>query len=235
MLRKIDVTQDFLDNIGKYKYDFGAESHIYKLNEKSVYKIFRKISDETLENKYQKLKLIDSKNIDFMPRILSALFCKDKFVGYEMPFYKNQFWNVCLTRDEKVNYLSTLKQYLLELEDKNITYVDLKEDNLFIENSKLILGDIDNSIVEDYRIDLIPSNICSLYDNGKFIVDCHSLMHNCFTINTLEDKFVVNLSRLESFESDMYTDDGKKLIKKMANVYNRPEQVGKDYLIDYLK
>lgn len=235
VLHNIELSEEKIRYLINNKHDYGAESIIYKTNRNTVYKIFRDIPREVLENKYQKVKLLFEKNIDFMVEISSTISCNGQFVGYEMPLIQDCFWQVNLSDAKKIQYLKKLKQHLLELEDRDIIYADIKDDNLFIQDNRLILGDIDNVSIGNYRMDLIPCVLDEIYHDGVFRMDCHFLMHNCFTINILDDKFVSDFSNLSEYTFDRYNEKGKEIIKKMSLIKQVPMLCSKDYLIDNLK
>mgnify|MGYP004512337599 CR=1 FL=1 len=235
MLRNIKLKESEIKNLKDNEYDYGAESRIYKTKIGTVYKIFRDMPKDIQENKFQKVKLLSEKKIDFMVDILSTISYKGKFIGYEMPLIHNCFWQVNLNETEKIHYLKQLKQFLLTLEDNDITYADIKNDNIFIENHKLKLGDIDNISIDNYKMDLIPAVLDRIYHDGIFEADCHSLMHNRFTVDTLDKKIITNFSTISASDFNRYSKKGKRIIKKMSLVNRLPSLYNKDYLIDNLK
>lgn len=235
MLHNIELKELEVAHLKGNEYDYGAESKIYKTNRGTVYKIFSDMPKDIQENKFQKVKLLFERNIDFMIDILSTISCNGEFIGYEMPFIKDCFWQVNLNETEKIQYLKQLKQFLLKLEDNDITYADIKDDNIFIENHKLKLGDIDNTSIDNYKMDLIPAVLDRIYHDGIFEADCHSLMHNNFTVYTLDKKIITNFSTLSTSDFNRYNKKGNGIIKKMSLVNYLPSLYNKNYLIDNLK
>ena len=92
MLEDIKLTEKELNYMKVNRDNLGTESYIYKVDERTVYKIFRTQSPEVLENKFQKINALHQKNIDFMVNPLATLSCGDNFVGYQMILLENLEW-----------------------------------------------------------------------------------------------------------------------------------------------
>lgn len=122
MLENIKLTKKELTYMKESRDNLGIESYIYKVDEKTSYKIFRTQSPEVLENKFQKIKALHQKNIDFMVTPLATLSCDGNFVGYQMILLENLEWYPFPLNTKA---LKELKKYLLQLEENNIIYGDI--------------------------------------------------------------------------------------------------------------
>lgn len=233
ILRDIKVTKEELDYMKKARDNFGTESYIYRVDEKTAYKIFRTSSFEVLENKFQKLMILSRKNIDFMINPLATLSCCGSLAGYKMIYLEKCEWCRFLVN---FYYLKDLKDKLGILENYyGILYGDVVAENLFIYNGKLLLGDCDNTQVDGYSMNIIPVVASNFYKNDRFTVDVHALMHNIFTLQELENTFITNLSKLENINTHSFDEKGKQLIKDMSKAYQNPGIIKNRYLIDNLK
>lgn len=235
MLEDIKLTEKELNYMKVNRDNLGTESYIYKVDERTVYKIFRTQSPEVLENKFQKINALHQKNIDFMVNPLATLSCGDNFVGYQMILLENLEWYQFPLHTKS---LEVLKRYLLQLEENNIIYGDIWAANLFFMNRKLLLGDSDNIQIDCYRMDILPSVLSDFYHNGKFRIDVHAFMHNLFVLEEVEKISCSSRSGIEDLKNKepvFFREGGKKLVKDMSTIHTNPSIMKNRYLIDYLK
>ena len=234
MLQDIKVTKKELEYMMKNKDNGGTESYIYKIDDKTAYKIFRTLSPEVLENKFQKIKALHQKSIDFMVNPLATLSCDECCIGYKMYFFENCEW---YQFPLYTFYLKDLKNKLLILEDEGIIYGDIRDENLFIFNGNLLLGDSDNIQIDGYLMDILPTVLTDFHRNEKFNIDVHAFMHNIFVIEELEQLSCLrsSIENLENMETSSFHEGGKRLLKDMSTVYTNPSIIKNRYLIDYLK
>lgn len=234
MLQDIKVTEKELDYMIKNRSNYGTESYIFKVDHKTAYKIFKTSSPDVLENKFQKVKTLHRKNIDFMVNPLATLSCGSFCIGYKMYFFEDCEW---YQFPLNTFFLKDLKNKLLILDDEGIIYGDIWAANLFIFNGKLLLGDSDNIQIDGYLIDLLPTVLSDFYRNKKFNIDVHAFMHNVFVLELVENIacFRRSIENLKSIETSSFHEGGKRLLKDMSTVYTNPSIIKNRYLIDYLK
>ena len=234
VLKDIKVTKEELDIMKKNSERKGTESYIYQKDSKTIFKIFKTESPSVLDNKFQKIILLFKRNIDFMINPIATLSCEGNFVGYQMFFLENCEWYqfpLC------TYYFKELKDDLLILEDYGILYGDVWNENLFLFDGKLFLGDSDNIQIDGYPMDMLPYELNDFYTENRFTIDVHAFEHNLFFLEEMEDiRFTRdNIKELDKIDFSYFDEEGKKLIKDMPKVYQNPAIIKNRYLIDNLR
>lgn len=197
-LPSIEITEEQLKCMRQHYFDLGRESYITKISETRAIKIFKNnpnnMSFDKMflrMNKQNKLQEIANsgkiKNIVEPTKIFTI---DDEIVAYEMTYDDDfiPFNSFNLSTKYKIKYLKALKKQLKYLETKHILYPDLKSDNILLNNKtkKLILCDIDNIVINNYPVDLLPVVLNEFYQKLGMNKLVHSYIHNLFTINVLD-------------------------------------------------
>lgn len=241
-MKNIELPEQLIRIAKRDWFRYGTESYIYKVDSNSIYKIFKTDKQEILENKLMKLIKLNKLKIEFLTNPIVTLSYKGQFIGYEMNYNEDdiQWFNTVLTLEEKKEYLKSLKEKLLVLEEYGILYPDIKDDNLLInrKTGKLNFCDIDNVQIDGLRVDVVQyiSNYLrkenSLFDSG-----IHAFMHNLYTLEQLEEIHIndfidfIELERTEPFKS--FNENQKKILKNM--VLLNEKRIRNGYLIDNLR
>ena len=127
------------------------------------------------------------------------------------------------------------------LENENIIYGDLKDDNILI-NSKtgeISFCDVDNIQIDNYKMDSIL-NVLSYYHNVRWAYqnDVHIYMHNLFTLNELicnSDSYgeMIQFLRTTNFENiSPFNNKGNDVVKQIVK---KSKKISPIYLIDNLR
>lgn len=142
---------------------------------------------EIRENKFSKIKILSSLDSNVLGEIkpICTYTYNGRFVCYKMPYLIHPLlsdWR--FSKEERLFYLSRMKETLLYLHDKGIIYGDVKKDNFFVNMSGgvVIPGDLDNMQVGNYSIDLMSGYARSFVDcYGCVDENLDSYMHNLCT------------------------------------------------------
>ena len=241
-MKNIEISKELVEKAQENHYDYGAESYIIKSSHNTLYKIFKEKDPNVLENKLQKVIRIPKKKVDFFTNPISTLSCEGNFVGIEMNYVEDEsaWWKYNLNPIEKIKLLLDLKEKLLILEDKNIIYGDIKDDNILINKNRkeIKFCDVDNISIDEYKMDLHPAvlKITKLEDASSI----HSFMHNFFTLDQLEcpglsyDRVLYNLNDYELFNFNL---NAYNILREMSMLKERQKvkiYTG-GYLIDNLR
>lgn len=142
----------------------GSEAIIYDTNYGLFKKFHNNMDIKTRRNKELKLlrllKHEDLKKYYNEVKYLVHNLTYDYLAGYVVKKVNGlPLDEICLEFDIKLNILKKLRRILTEFEDKGIIYSDIHFDNIYYNelNGDLKLIDIDNIMMEDLSIDLLPT------------------------------------------------------------------------------
>ncbi|MBR1376633.1 MAG: hypothetical protein IJ565_02350 [Bacilli bacterium] len=211
----------------------GKESKVYLYGNKII-KIFQTKKKPILENKYNKLLLLNK--IDLKTRPLDLIYINDEFKGYSMFKLKDykEFKPKEYTIRERIDILKLLYKKLEYMHKKGIVYGDIRSSNILINSKKdIALCDLDNVKINDYDFDILNRNqkryldltgekdiymddyVFNLYTVACLygILECYS--YECFVHNAKDFKgkgFDETVEYLLNLDHDN-RDSGGKLIK----------------------
>ena len=208
----------------KFKLLDSRESINYFDNDK-VYKIFKNNID--VESRIDAIKIFLNNNIQGCPQLYEFIYKGDRIVGYSMKYYKRLIPFSGKMRFEfvKKKCLELLKIYVNLKDNYNLHYIDFHNRNVYINNSSILLLDIDNSLIgkninenitDKYLFDYILSVIynVSFFDNEIYftqeerkIIKDELYKNNNGTIKTTKD--------LEQFVQTVTRNNVKKVLKKI--------------------
>lgn len=236
-MKKIELSKIEIADINM---DFGDESQIYKLSGKEeVYKEWiktKKINTEVILNKVRKLEELEKRDdsiFEFLVRPEDLVVDKEKYTGYTMEKYDGEKPSGYLNYKEAVILLKKIKKAILELEEKGIRYLDLNHSNILYKitdgeiNFKIV--DIDNAIVDDMEMDLIPPFIYRyLAVGGKLDKNALIYAYNCLTVRLLSN-YDMRLS------GNTFIPNYNRRLAKFGELCDRPQTdtiIDNEYLID---
>lgn len=210
MLPHIELSEEEYQKLWQCKFvGYGSEANVFRDGDEVV-KIFRddfgqkKLTEEEVEevreNKFQKIKLLASKEIFDNPfKPLISYSYQGRFIGYRGKFFRcfdiqDSFdFGVPdreVTFDEKVFYLKEIRRKLKLFHEDGLVYGDIKTDNILVDFSQqlVIFFDIDNMKVWDYPID-IKTHFANDFMHKYGVLDekLDSYMMNLMTIELLCD------------------------------------------------
>ena len=196
-LPNITLTNEECKNLLRNRrFAKGGESVIcHSDNQHTLYKIF--VIDPTIEiatpmsdNKFSKIKSLYKKRLEHATHPLSTISMNGELIGYEMT-YDPAFIpleKMDLSRKEMIRALKETREILLYFDSKDITYSDIKSDNILInpKTHKIMFCDMDNTRVGEYPVDLKCFNLMRFYEiYGKMDNVVQAYMHNLLTLQQL--------------------------------------------------
>ena len=257
ILPNIVMSKDELQAIKErtHHYMSGAEGLIIRQPNKNV--VRKILLSEIVEEEYQRKKDIEAIRenklnkiirLGTMEGLLNELFVsatitsEDKtFIGYEMtstdvlyPLDTNP-----LLKDEKLDYLKSLRRRLDNFHEHGIIYGDIKDSNILVNREKGIICfcDLDNVQIGTHEIDLMNYSIQRFADeNGHIQEGADRYMFNVLTLNQLYYPFLDYrelIGKLDTIKaSENAPKEVEKILKKMKK---KSTYFDGGYLIDYLQ
>lgn len=227
------------------RFDIGGEAIICKNDDtNTLYKIFvypgSDIPDIMSDNKFKKIVALYQKKLKYKVQPLSTLSLNGKLIGYEMSYDSKDIsmFNLNLTRRQKLYYLRQAKEALDYFSSVDITYGDVKSDNILInqKTKKITFCDIDNIRLGQYPIDVMGHELTEYVESrGQVDKTIDAFMHNLLTLEQL------NFPNLSQQEILAYLNQGiniKQLPDKaiqIAKSLTEPSTYEGEFMIQYIK
>ena len=196
-----------------------------------VYKIFKDNID--VESRIDVIKQFLNNNIKGCPQLHEFIYDYERIVGYSMEYYKKAIPFSGKMRFEfiKKKCLELLYLYM-QLKDRyDLCYADFHNGNVFINNSSILLLDIDScllgknineNITDKYFIDYILGVV---YNVWFFDYEIYFTQEERKVIRDelykYNDGIIKTVDELETFMQDVRRSDTKKLLKRIPyNIKN---------------
>lgn len=170
----------------------GGESVIYSSEDDTIYKLFTDPDNSKLvgmsDNKFQKILRLYQMKLEYSIEPLSTISFNGDLIGYEMVKEIDSYWLQLLLRKNRIDFLKQTRCILEYFASKDITYGDVKLNNIFMSHhtGTFIFGDIDNVRLGEYHIDLIGDDLTYFVNRyGEVDQYCDAYMHNLMTLKYL--------------------------------------------------
>ena len=214
-----------------FKFLDSSESKCYFDNDR-LYKIFK--SNIDVESRIEVIKIFLNNNIQGCPQLHDFIYDCDKIVGYSMEYYKKiiPFSGKMRFEFVKKKCLELLYLYM-QLKDRyDLCYADFHNGNVCINNSSILLLDVDScligknineNITDKYLFDYILSVI---YNVSFFDCEIYFTQEERKTIRDelyKNDGDIIKIVKdIEQFVSTVTKSDVKKVLKRIPyNIKNR--------------
>ena len=214
-----------------FKFLDSSESKCYFDNDR-LYKIFK--SNIDVESRIEVIKIFLNNNIQGCPQLHEFIYDCDKIVGYSMEYYKKiiPFSGKMRFEFVKKKCLELLYLYM-QLKDRyDLCYADFHNGNVCINNSSILLLDVDScligknineNITDKYLFDYILSVI---YNVSFFDCEIYFTQEERKTIRDelyKNDGDIIKIVKdIEQFVSTVTKSDVKKVLKRIPyNIKNR--------------
>lgn len=217
--------------LNEHKVFSGGEAIICESdNPCTLYKFFYKNGKiATMEkNKVLKIKLLFDMQLEYMVKPTKLLSFNDEVIGYEMTtdYDFDTYKSYQLSNKELIDFLYKTKEILIYFQNKGVTYGDVDFRNILLNRNtmEILFCDIDNVKINDYPMDIIPSDLINFDLDGNV----HAYMHNIMTLKAfnLDIYCSSNFAIKKSFKNN-----GLKIILSMHD----KKSFNDEYLIDYIK
>lgn len=227
------------------RYQTGGEGILFKgMRPDTLYKIFVDYETTTpiglSDNKFNKVLAMYENPLEDSVQPLSTISIDGNLVGYEMTFDEQDTTldQIFLTRKQLIDALKGTSRILQYYARNDITYGDVKSNNILInrKTKRTKFCDMDNVRYGQYPIDLITDHIESMLAPEQDIderVDAY--MHNLMTIQMLNapqldyDQILYQLSEGKFRKS--YKKEASEALATMAS----PKPFNGEYIIQYVK
>lgn len=247
LMPNISLTEEQVRTlITRNKFDYGGEAVIcHSANPNTLYKIFvSPVNREPVvmrKNKEIKITKLHELKLPNSTIPLSTISMDGVLVGYEMtnaigyyPFYIPD-----LTKEETINMLQKAKSTLEHFALEDVTYGDVKNDNLLVnpKTGEIMFCDMDNVRVGTREIDVAGYELQWFHQcYGQIDEKADAYMHNLLTLEMLNYRYVQHVQDiLEIIKSgdnpEGYEEQAKKTLQSMLN----PQEFDGEYIIQYVK
>ena len=196
LMPNISLTEKEVENLTTRRvFNYGGEAVICQSeNPHTLYKLFtaphsREVIPMT-ENKETKITMLHLLKLKNSTYPLSTISMNGKLIGYEMtkaidylPIFLPD-----LSREEIIHMLREAKNTLEYFASKDITYGDIKNDNLLVnpKTGEIMFCDMDNIRLGTREIDIASYELeCFLQCYGKTDEKADAYMHNLLTLEML--------------------------------------------------
>lgn len=147
------------------KRDEGIEGILYFYPDEKdrVIKVFKESSNKSLQNKLEKIKLLNELKPENITVPEKLVYVDGVFQGYSMKYYKKAktFFDLSTTplgRRKKIMLLKKTKQIIMSLHNQGINIIDFNPRNFMILENDVILCDSDNWKVQNFSSDIMDIN-----------------------------------------------------------------------------
>lgn len=209
---------------------------------KIFYDIFKQEIIEMPPNKHKKVIKLYEEDLDYSVRPLSTISVDGKLFGYELTYDrkdKTPPWSY-LKREQLLHILRESKKALEHFADHDITYGDVKGNNILVNyrTGAVKFCDMDNVRIRDLPIDLYGRPLKSYVRiTGQVDYKADAYMHNLLVLQQLG--FPSTYAQLEgvamALESNLpragFEKQGLEILRSMAN----PKEFTGEYVVQYIK
>lgn len=242
----IELTDQELDLIIEDgKFDYGGEAIVCRNNNPhTLYKIFTHPGADVAtimpDNKYQKILELYNHPLEDTVSPLSTLTNRGYLIGYEMTFDEDDLAliNAEMPDREREHFLRVTSRILQYYAERDITYGDVKDDNILINRKKgtAKFCDIDNMRTGQYPIDIMGHGLTEYFDAVRHIDEkADAFMHNLLFLeqlkyNNLSHKAILNRLAVHPLMPE-FPDEVQDIIASLST----PEKFQGEYAIQYIK
>ena len=215
-------------------------------NPYSLYKIFLNPSNMDIanmsDNKFKKIAALYRLRLAHSVRPLSTISVDGEVVGYEMTYNPNSIpiTEANLQRKQMIKALKDTREALEYFSSKDITYGDVKNDNVLIDihTGQIEFCDMDNIRLGDKPIDLMNSSL-SRYVKARGAIDAtaDAYMHNLFALKELgfPSGYTTYEGIIMTLEKGEYPTKFKERARSIFESMRDPKTFNGQYAIQYVK
>lgn len=239
--------RDCCDIVYSQRFSMGGEAFIcFSDKSNTLYKIF--INPKTGEiiemsdNKFKKIKSLYEKNLEHSVRPLATISVNGKLVGYEMTYdlMDIPLDQARLNRVQMIDALEDTKKVLLYFTSKDITYRDIKSNNILINRAtgNISFCDMDNIRMGNYSMDLIGKDLKKYIQmHGGLDETAVAYMHNFLSLQQLgfPSKYTSYEGIILTLNNKVYPSDFDDKVRVILDSMTNPKEFTGEYAIQYVK
>jgi serine/threonine protein kinase len=242
----ITLSDDELDLlIEDNKFDYGGEAIVCRNNNpNTLYKIFvqpgTNIPDIMSDNKQKKVEWLYQNEIEDTVRPISTLSNRGYLIGYEISFDTDDvaLINALLTQEEKIHFLHESARILQMFAKRDITYGDVKDDNVLIniKTGKAKFCDVDNIRIGNLPIDIMGHGLVEYFDANQTIDEkADAFMHNLLLLEQLKYHNLSHQAILNRLRTNPIMPEFPEEAERILTSLLPPEKFQGEYAISYIK
>lgn len=195
------------------------------------------------ENKQRKIERLYQMDLDEGVRPHAIICASGRIVGYRMLKPKGYIAleKAVLTRKQKVAVIRNSQQALETFAKHDITYVDIKSDNILVnpKTSQIMYCDMDNIRLGEYDVDLKSRDVMRIFEiHGQIDEQVSAYTHNLLTLQQLGFK-----EEIPEYSSDIllaikrgpFPTGFKQTARPIIETMPYPEQFQGEYLAKHIK
>lgn len=241
----IELTIDeFFNMEEEMSFDKGGESVILRTERpNTLYKFFRDQNGNFIDmsdNKFKKIMALYILNPNYSVRPLSTVSVNGHLVGYEMTYNPNcvTLKKAGLDRNGKIEVLKRTKEILEYFRAQDITYGDVKSNNILIDRvtGEIEFCDMDNIRIGTYPMDLVAEYVQPFEKCGKIEL-CDAYVHNLMTLQQLgfPNNYPTFREVARTLAKEIYPPRFQEEAKIVFESMTIPRKFNGEYVIQYVK
>lgn len=227
------------------KFDYGGEAIVCRNNNPhTLYKIFvqpgTNIPDIMSDNKQRKVEWLYQHEIEDTVSPISTLSNRGYLIGYEISFDTDDvaLINALLTPEEKIHFLRESARILQMFAKRDITYGDVKDDNVLIniKTGKAKFCDVDNIRIGNLPIDIMGHGLVEYFDANQTIDEkADAFMHNLLLLEQLKYHNLSHQAILNRLRTNPIMPEFPEEAERILTSLLPPEKFQGEYAISYIK
>ena len=234
----ITLTIDEFFDMEDQEFAHGGEAVIFRTEKpNTLYKFFKDHNRNYIdmsENKFKKILELYKLNLESAVRPLSTISVNGHLVGYEMTYNPDSVTlkNSGFDRQQKIAVLKRTKEILEYFRTQDITYGDVKSNNILIDRKtgNIEFCDMDNIRIGENPIDITDYELDFYLKNGGLEEHIDAYMHSLMTLEALQ-LCLDDINENPKTFSQHFQKKSIPIIKTLIN----PQDYRGEYISQYIK
>ena len=231
--------------IEESKFSYGGEAMVLRNNNPhTLYKIFTipgtDIEAEMDDNKFRKIIRLYNSPLEGIVLPLSTISNRGKLIGYEMTYDEEDecLLDVIMSDSERTHFLHESKDILLYFTSQDVTYGDVKDDNVLVNRrtGKVKFCDIDNIRLQELPIDIMGHGLTEYFEVVRRIDEkADAYMHNLLFLEQLKYNNLSHRAILNRLRAKPIMPEFPEEVERIISTLIEPEKFNGEYAIQYIK
>ena len=240
----ITLTIDEFFDMDDQEFAHGGEAVIFRTEKpNTLYKFFKDHNGNYIDmsdNKFKKILELYKLKLESAVRPLSTISVNGHLVGYEMTYNPDSVTlkNSGFDRQQKIAILKRTKEILEYFRTQDITYGDVKSNNILIDRKTgtIEFCDMDNIRIGDYPMDLVAEYV-QPFEKCDKIELCDAYIHNLMTLQQLgfPNNYPTFREVARTLAKDIYPPNFNKEAIPIFESMVIPRKFTGEYVVQYVK
>jgi len=197
-----------------------SESNCY-IYKDIIYKIFK--NNISIMDRLDIIKFFLENDIQNCPKLYDFIYDNNKIVGYSMRYYKKviPFSEINRFKVLKEKSLELIDVYLSLKDNNNLCYIDFNKGNVFVNNSNILLLDIDSCLKRNLENEQISKQLLkdfilgAIYKTYFFDYETYFTSIEQEQIRSILCENIDSIDDLKNFINDVTKMKVRKVLKKI--------------------